>query len=134
MKKIILDFDIPENKKELHEYIADKLEFPEYYGKNLDALYDCLTDIAQPTAIGIFEPAPDLRDVDMDLMLYIEKVKDTFNDAEKANPDIAVIYGDLVENEHYGSTEEESEEENFDPSDESFIQEILRKDDRYGFH
>ena len=30
---------------ELHEEIAQKLSFPEYYGKNLDALNDCLSEI-----------------------------------------------------------------------------------------
>ena len=30
-----------------HNYIADILKFPEYYGKNLDALFDCLTDMGE---------------------------------------------------------------------------------------
>lgn len=32
---------------EAHGYLAKALGFPEYYGKNLDALYDCLTDMAK---------------------------------------------------------------------------------------
>lgn len=28
-----------------HDYLAEALNFPDYYGKNLDALYDCLTEI-----------------------------------------------------------------------------------------
>ncbi|MDD6345358.1 MAG: barstar family protein [Oscillospiraceae bacterium] len=31
--------------EELHEELAQKLGFPEYYGKNLDALYDCLSEM-----------------------------------------------------------------------------------------
>ena len=27
-----------------HPYLAQVLELPDYYGKNLDALYDCLTE------------------------------------------------------------------------------------------
>lgn len=27
-----------------HEALATTLDFPEYYGRNLDALWDCLTD------------------------------------------------------------------------------------------
>lgn len=52
MRKIVLDFCGLKTRKEIHEYLADKMEFPEYYGRNLDALYDCLTDISEPTAIG----------------------------------------------------------------------------------
>ena len=32
-------------KEKGHDYIAEALNFPDYYGKNLDALYDCLTEI-----------------------------------------------------------------------------------------
>ena len=28
-----------------HEELAAALDFPEYYGRNLDALHDCLTDL-----------------------------------------------------------------------------------------
>ncbi len=37
----------------LHDYLARKLDFPEYYGKNLSALADCLSEICQPTVITI---------------------------------------------------------------------------------
>ncbi|MCR4990765.1 MAG: barstar family protein [Lachnospiraceae bacterium] len=33
------------DRETAHEYIAKVLGFPEYYGKNLDALFDCLTDM-----------------------------------------------------------------------------------------
>lgn len=28
-----------------HDYLMEALDLPDYYGKNLDALYDCLTEI-----------------------------------------------------------------------------------------
>lgn len=31
--------------KEGHDYLMEVLDFPQYYGKNLDALYDCLCEI-----------------------------------------------------------------------------------------
>lgn len=35
--------------KELHRVLARSLDFPEWYGHNLDALYDCLTELPQDT-------------------------------------------------------------------------------------
>lgn len=92
--------DAPENKsadyKELiHNYIAQKMDFPDYYGKNLDALYDCLTDIDIPTAVGFFLPVPEDDDLSIDFMMYLDRVKKVFLDAERDNPEcLAVICAD----------------------------------------
>ena len=32
-------------KEEGHDYLMRALNLPDYYGRNLDALYDCLTEI-----------------------------------------------------------------------------------------
>ena len=32
-------------KEKGHDYLMEALNLPDYYGKNLDALYDCLTEI-----------------------------------------------------------------------------------------
>ena len=32
-------------KEKGHDYLMEALNFPDYYGKNLDALYDCLCEI-----------------------------------------------------------------------------------------
>lgn len=32
-------------KKQGHDYLMEALNLPDYYGKNLDALYDCLTEM-----------------------------------------------------------------------------------------
>lgn len=32
-------------KENGHDYLMEALELPDYYGKNLDALYDCLCEI-----------------------------------------------------------------------------------------
>lgn len=39
--------------KELHAFLAAELELPSWYGKNLDALYDCLTELHDPVVIRI---------------------------------------------------------------------------------
>lgn len=45
MKKYILDGNEFKTKNESYEYIKQVLELPEYVGKNLDALWDALTDL-----------------------------------------------------------------------------------------
>ena len=37
----------------MHADLQDKLHFPDYYGKNLDALDDCLSDIEPPEHGGV---------------------------------------------------------------------------------
>lgn len=32
------------DRQRTHDYLASQLHFPEYYGRNLDALYDLLTE------------------------------------------------------------------------------------------
>lgn len=43
--KYVLDARKMPTRDEAHEYLKMILELPEYYGKNLDALYDCLCDM-----------------------------------------------------------------------------------------
>ena len=39
--------------EETHSYLAKELSFPDHYGKNLDALYDCLTEFCSKEFIVI---------------------------------------------------------------------------------
>ena len=40
-----VDFSEVKYYMEIHEVLKRDLEFPDYYGGNLDALWDCLTDM-----------------------------------------------------------------------------------------
>ena len=47
-----------------HDSLAEAFGFPEYYGRNLDALHDCLCEIGEETAIvmtDMDEENPDAR-------------------------------------------------------------------------
>ena len=58
MKQIVLDGNILADAAKVHNYLMEMLEFPEYYGKNLDALHDCLTDL-ENVEITITTPEED---------------------------------------------------------------------------
>ena len=45
MIQCILDGKKIRDRRELHEALAAGLELPEWYGGNLDGLYDCLTEL-----------------------------------------------------------------------------------------
>lgn len=47
-KELILNGDSINSIDEFHIKIAKLLDFPEFYGKNLDALWDCLTGFIDP--------------------------------------------------------------------------------------
>ena len=49
MKQITIDCAGITNSAEFHQAIAAAMEFPDYYGKNLDALFDCLTELDRET-------------------------------------------------------------------------------------
>ncbi|MTH55305.1 barnase inhibitor [Bacillus mangrovi] len=44
MRELIIDGFKLQTEEELHIYLKKELKFPEHYGNNLDALYDCLVD------------------------------------------------------------------------------------------
>ena len=61
-------------KERGHDYLMEMLNFPDYYGKNLDALYDCLCEIGEDTEIVLING----KEVSSDLI-------DTFIDADNEN-------------------------------------------------
>ena len=54
MKKYTLDFRGVEYYLEMHKVIQKSLDFPDYYGCNWDAFWDCLTNmVGRPIHIEI---------------------------------------------------------------------------------
>lgn len=48
-----IDCSCVQSPQQLHQLLAEKLCFPEWYGHNLDALYDCLTELPSPTQLHL---------------------------------------------------------------------------------
>lgn len=44
MEERIIDCSMVRTKEDLHKLFRETLCFPDWYGSNLDALHDCLTD------------------------------------------------------------------------------------------
>ena len=48
---ILCDFARLGTPDAVYDYLTEELRFPDYFGRNLDALHDCLTDVASPTRL-----------------------------------------------------------------------------------
>ena len=81
--RIVLDAMRLQSKDEAHKYLRDALNFPEYYGGNLDALHDCLTE---------------LDDIEIEFMNtdrvsggYFARVMNVFKDSAEENPELKIL-------------------------------------------
>ena len=82
MKQITLDGNILADAAQVHDYLKEVLNFPEYYEKNLDALYDCLTDLNDTELIIT---APEEDGAVFQKILRIFKAADRANESLKLN-------------------------------------------------
>ena len=53
MKFAVIDGNAVTSMEDIHRTLARQLEFPAWYGGNLDALHDCLTDLHEETDLSI---------------------------------------------------------------------------------
>lgn len=51
VKYVFLDGAKLRSPAELHLAFAESLGLPDYYGRNMDALHDCLTDVFEPVRV-----------------------------------------------------------------------------------
>lgn len=52
MKEILIDCEKLRSRKVLHDYLEEELNLPDYYGRNLDALYDILSTANKGGAVS----------------------------------------------------------------------------------
>ena len=76
------------NQETLHAYLAKKLDFPEYYGANLAALADCLSEICTPTRITI---AINDNDIDPGMQAYVIRFVQTCAREALVNESLSLV-------------------------------------------
>ena len=81
MLHIILNGAKLETKEAMHDYLAKMLHLPEYYGRNLDALHDCLTDIGEETELIL---------LNWDAFDHTKRVMNVIVDAARENSNLKI--------------------------------------------
>lgn len=83
MKVVILDGTTAPTKEALHQHLARELAFPDWYGGNLDALFDCMTAVSEEVTLTLDETA--LAEA---LGPYVQRVGKVLARAAEKNPKI----------------------------------------------
>ena len=96
MTKVILNGAYMYSKEMAHMYMKWKLKTPQYYGKNLDALWDVLSTYSEPIEIWLTNKDQLMAK----LGDYGEAIIRTFQDAEQENSNICFA---IIENGGFGN-------------------------------
>ena len=83
MKTTILNGKRMRYNKSAHDYLKRKLQFPDYYGDNLDALWDMLPTISDPIEIILLNSKSlyeNLGDYGVELVrIFVEAMEENEN-------------------------------------------------------
>ena len=83
---IILDGSAMTDRAAAHSHLAQMLDLPSYYGRNLDALYDVLMEIGEDTELVLRDPGA----VAVSLGKYGEALLATLQEAAESNPHLTI--------------------------------------------
>ena len=89
MADVIIDGAAVTCREELHRVFAKALDFPEWYGGNLDALYDLLGGVNMPASITIVHSGM----MSDEFSGYMERVLRVILRAAEQNPNIKLYLG-----------------------------------------
>ncbi len=87
MIEVRLDGEEIRDKEQLHRLLAGAFGFPAWYGANLDALYDCLTDISADTRL-VISHSDKLAE---NLGIYKERLFRVLYQASENNPKFTLV-------------------------------------------
>lgn len=85
MEKIILDFSNCKNAIDMHRELKEKFGFPDYYGENLSALWDCLDNYCNwALYVAIFGT----EKISEEWQPYMKKILEVFQDVHEKTPNV----------------------------------------------
>lgn len=84
MEYILLDGNKMTSKKEVHKYLKETFNFPDYYGENLDALWDLLSTKNERISISLLHE----EKLYENLGRYGKLIVEVFSEVEKSNDNI----------------------------------------------
>lgn len=86
MKIYTVDLSGAKSPEQIHDKLTEGLELPSWYGRNLDSLYDVLTERSGQIRIeGIRETDDDLED-------YLRRLRMVCLDADRDNPLLSIVF------------------------------------------
>ncbi len=77
-EKLIVDFTECKYFSEIHKRLKEGLDFPDYYGENLDALWDLLSEPRDA-----FVTIKGVKDLPESFGEYLEKILKIFDEAKE---------------------------------------------------
>ena len=87
MQQIPIDCAEIRDRSDFHRIFAAKLRLPKWYGENLDALFDCLTEIGTPTTLILLH----VQELINNLGGYGRAAINMMEQAERENGDFLTI-------------------------------------------
>lgn len=89
MRTIVIDGGLMPTREEAHAYLSRRLGLPDYYGNNLDALYDILSsDFAGPARLVVYRREA----LEQSLGAYSMALLAALLDAARENPHLQVVF------------------------------------------
>ena len=86
MRKITIDGEVLKTRNSIHQHLKTDLGFPDYYGMNLDALYDVLITEERETEIRIANEDK----LTSNIGEYWNRLSDTLTDISLQNKKITI--------------------------------------------
>ena len=87
MNVVTIDGAAIETRDALHDELSRQLRLPAWYGRNLDALYDCLTALQEDTELRLVHG----DDLFAHLGIYADVLRSVLNDACIENSHLRIV-------------------------------------------